>query len=79
MLEWLLKWFRPRTVKSIVDDIFEKIDELEIISEQQELIYDQIDAQIEELVEKQRAATTEGLYAEAVASKLRQLVEPVSE
>lgn len=80
MLNFLKPLFRRQTTAGVVSDIFDKIDDLERISEQQELVYDQRQAQIDLLRKEQAAATKEGLYAEAVAAKLRSLVEePVSE
>jgi hypothetical protein len=67
--------FKAKTVQGILQDIYDKIDELEIVSEQQELIYDQRQAKIEQLQKEQKDATAEGRRAEKVAAKLRELVE----
>lgn len=78
MIKWFLSLFSEETTTDIVSDIFDKIDRLEKISEQQELIFDYKQSQIDALLEEQQSAVNEGLYAEAVATKLRSLVEPVN-
>jgi ribosomal 50S subunit-associated protein YjgA (DUF615 family) len=70
----LTKAFRPLTVEVVVEDIFDKLDQLEVVSEQQEMRYDQIVAQIAELVQERNEALNEQMYAERVAAKLRALV-----
>ena len=80
MFDFLKTLFRKQTTAGVVSDIFDKIDDLERISEQQEVIFDQLDAQVNDLLKQQMAAVHEGEYAENVAAKLRSLVEePVSE
>jgi hypothetical protein len=67
--------FVPKTVKSILSDVYDAIDELEILSEQRQFQADHIEKQIAELRVEKTAALNELSQAEHAASKLRSLVE----
>lgn len=66
--------FRAKTVDAVLKAVYTAIDDLEIVSEQNQLLFDQNDAKINELLEEQKKLTDEGERAENVAAKLRALI-----
>jgi hypothetical protein len=71
----MFSFFKPKTVKSILIDVYNAIDELEILSEQRQFQVDQIDEKIADLKIEKSAAYVEITAAESAASKLRSLIE----
>ena len=67
--------FAPKTVKSILSDVYNAIDQLEILSEQRQFQADQIEAKIADLQLEKSEAYAEISQAEHAAAKLRSLVE----
>lgn len=71
----MFDFLKPKTVKSILANIYKQIDELEIVAEQNELLFDQAEQKILDLEVEKSVFAGETERAERVAAKLRSLIE----
>lgn len=71
----MFNFLKPKTVQAILANIYKQIDELEIVAEQQQLLFDQAEATILDLEVEKSVYAGEGERAERVAAKLRSLID----